>query len=57
MTKKQGDVKIVTHWHNETLPSLQFYRLSAFDFDFEVAVFKRGKAVRNRNNGDVSFEL
>lgn len=37
MTKKQGDAKVVTQRHNETLPSLQFYRLTAFDFDFKAA--------------------
>ena len=41
MTKKQGDTKVVTQRHNETLPSLQFYRLTAFDFDFKPAVLHK----------------
>ena len=41
MTKKQGDAKVVTHCHDETLPSLQFYRLTAFDFDFKAAVLHK----------------
>ena len=41
MTKKQGDAKVVTHCHDEKMSSLQFYRLSAFDFDFKAAVLHK----------------